>query len=105
MASDDSTPHDESSGEHKPAGPLLLLIENQTAHQIGQVQKLIERYFVQEGPDTAERRYFDSFKVQRKRERRLTIVEIERYAPHWAALVPDDPAAQASRLRPCMRRI
>jgi predicted acylesterase/phospholipase RssA/CRP-like cAMP-binding protein len=95
MASDDSTPHDESSGGRKPAEALLLLIENQTAHQIGQVQKLIERYFVQEGPDTAERRYFDSFKVQRKRERRLTIVEIERYAPHWAALVPDDPAAQA----------
>jgi NTE family protein/lysophospholipid hydrolase len=94
MTPDVSISPDES--RNQAVDTLAHLIENQTAHQIAQVQKLIEHYFVQEGPDTAERRYFDSFRIQRKRETRLTIVEIERYSPHWAALVPDDDGIRAA---------
>ncbi|MBI5959997.1 MAG: cyclic nucleotide-binding domain-containing protein, partial [Chloroflexi bacterium] len=80
------------------AAALLTQIERYTAQLIAQVRFVIERFFQDEPPHVSEKEFFASFLVHVRYVNRVLVAGLDRYAPHWAVFVPDDPAARAALL-------
>ena len=79
----------------RQANTTMALIKNRTAH-------LVTQAFVPAGyglTETAEasrsQAYLESIAMGREREIKPSIQDIERYAAHWAILVPENPKVRA----------
>jgi hypothetical protein len=82
-----------------PAGrarSLLFLIENRTAHLVArssQAMQLVPSERVERERDLA---FLEAFALGQDPPLRPTIQDLERHAPEWADLVPDNPQVRAA---------
>ncbi len=77
------------------ARTLLFLIERQTAHWVSESEQLTELLSREEAPQERDVAFLQAFALGREPPVRLRIQDIERYAPRWAHLVPENPHVRA----------
>ena len=75
----------------KRANTLLFLIESRTAHLVAQSRQAMEVFLTREAAEERELAFLESFALGSEPPLRPTIQELERYAPQWASLVPENP--------------
>jgi amino acid permease len=75
---------------------LLFLIESRTAHLVAQSRQVMERCLTEETAEERNLAYLEAFALGRDPPLRPTIQHLERYAPQWAPLVPENPRVQAA---------
>ena len=75
---------------------MLFLIESRTAHLVAQSRQAMEVFLTREATEERELAFLESFALGSEPPLRPTIQELERYAPQWASLVPENPRVQAA---------
>lgn len=80
----------------KQASALLALIENRTAHLVAQAQQVGNVALTVAATANKPRSYLAAIAQGRAALPPPTLQEIERYAVHWAMLVPENPAIRAA---------
>jgi hypothetical protein len=80
----------------KRAATLLFLIESRTAHLVDQSRRAMEFFLTEEAVKERDLAFLEAFSLGREPPLRPTIQDLERYAPQWAPLVPDNPRIQAA---------
>jgi amino acid permease len=80
----------------RQASALLFAIESQTAHLVAQSRQVMERFLTEEAAEERNLAFLEALALGRHPPVRPTIQDLERYAPHWASLVPDNPRVQAT---------
>jgi amino acid permease len=78
------------------ASILLFLIESRTAHLVAQAQRTMECFLVEEAAGERDLAFLESFALGREPPLRPAIQDLERYAPQWAALIPENPEDRAA---------
>ncbi len=78
------------------ASTLLFLIESRTAHLVAQSRQTMERFLTEETVKERNLAFLEAFALGRDPPLRPTIQDIERYAPQWAPLVPENPRVRAA---------
>jgi hypothetical protein len=78
------------------ASTLLFLIESRTAHMVAQSRQAMERFLTEEAAEERDLAFLEAFALGRDPPLRPTIQHLERYAPQWAYLVPDNPRVRAA---------
>jgi amino acid permease len=81
------------------ASTLLFAIESRTAHLVAHSRRAMARYLTERTGEEQERAFLDALAQGRDLPLRPTIQDLERYAPEWAALVPNDAALRAAVAR------
>ncbi len=101
MSSDDLFTRDEVLGglPAKRAATLFFLIESRTAHLADQSRRAMEFFLTEEFAKDRDLAFLEAFSLGREPPLRPTIQDLERYAPQWAPLVPDNPQIQAAVAR------
>jgi amino acid permease len=84
------------SGHAKAASTSLLAIESRTAHMAAQSRQALERFLTEEVAQERELAFLEALALGREPPMRLTIQDLERYAPQWASLAPKSPRVQAA---------
>ncbi len=85
------------SGRHvKRASILLLAIESRTAYLVAQSRQTMERFLTEEAAEERDLAFLEAFALGLDPPLRPTIQDLERYAPQWAPLVPENPRVQAT---------
>ena len=80
----------------KRAATLLFLIESRTAHLVDQSRRAMEFSITEEAANERDLAFLEAFSLGREPPLRPTIQDLERYASHWAPLVPDNPQLRAA---------
>ncbi|MFQ5794628.1 MAG: helix-turn-helix domain-containing protein [Candidatus Bipolaricaulia bacterium] len=80
----------------RQAHTLLFLIESRTAHLVAQSRRAMEIFLTEQAAEERDLAFFEAFSLGRQPPLRPTIQDLERYAPQWASLVPDNPRLQAA---------
>lgn len=80
----------------KQAHTVLALIENRTAHLVAQAQQAANPALAVAATQTTPRAFLSAIAQGRAELPPPTIQEIERYAEHWAMLVPETPTIRAT---------
>lgn len=80
----------------KRAATLLFLIESRTAHLVDQSRRALEIFLTEETAKERDLAFLEAFSLGREPPVRPTIQDIERFAPQWTPLVPDNPQVQAT---------
>lgn len=80
----------------KRANALLFLIESRTAHLVARSRQAMERFLTEEAAQQRELAFFEAFALGRDPPLRPTIQDLERHAPQWADLVPQNPRVRAA---------
>ena len=75
---------------------LLFAIESWTARHKAQSQQVMERFLTQEVADERSLVFLEALALGREPPLRPTIQDLERYAPQWAFLVPDNLRIRAA---------
>ena len=88
----------------KRATTLLTLIENHTAYLASQSQQSVEYIFGEYHPKTRTQAYLAAIAQGREVAAPITIQELERFAPQWAALVPDSSEIRATAIHLLARK-
>jgi len=83
-------------GHTKAASTVLFAIESRTAHLVAQSRQAMERFLTAEAAEERELAFLEALALGRKPPLRPTIQDLERYAPQWASLVPENPRVQAA---------
>ncbi|MBC8492258.1 MAG: hypothetical protein H8D43_00630, partial [Chloroflexi bacterium] len=78
------------------ARTLLFLIESRTAHIVAQSRQAMERFLTEETAEERDLAFLEAFALGRDPPLRPTIQHLERHAPQWAPLVPENPRVQAA---------
>jgi amino acid permease len=81
------------------AAALLFLIESRTARLLARSRQATDVFL---GEQTAQRRemaFVEAFSAGREPPVRVSIQALERYAPQWAPLIPDNPRLRAALAR------
>jgi amino acid permease/predicted transcriptional regulator len=78
------------------ASTLLFLIESRTAHLVAQSRQAMERFLTQEAAEKRDLAFLEAFALGRDPPLRPTIQHLERHAPQWAPLVPENPRIRAA---------
>jgi Tryptophan/tyrosine permease family len=78
------------------ANTVLFLIESRTAHLVARSRQAMERYLSQEAAEERELAFLDAFALGKEPPLRPTIQNLERHAPQWTPLVPENPRVQAA---------
>src|SRR5918993_1545311 len=78
------------------ANTLLFLIESRTAHLVAKSRQAMELFLTQGGAEERELVFLEAFALGNEPPLRPTIQDLERYAPQWAPLVPENPRVQAA---------
>ncbi len=73
------------------ASTLLFLIESHTAHLTAQSRQAMERLLTAGAAEERDLAFFEAFALGRDPPLRPTIQHLERYAPRWAPLAPENP--------------
>lgn len=80
----------------KQAHALLALIENQTAHLVAQAEQAGAVALTIAAVRTPRQHFLEALAQGRTAKAQVTIQAIERFAPHWAPLVPTNPEIRAA---------
>jgi len=80
----------------RQASLLLFAIESRTAQLISQAKRAAEPYLTPQAAQERERVFLEAIAAARQLPLRIAIQDLELYAPHWASLVPEDAAVQAT---------
>jgi amino acid permease len=75
---------------------LLFLIESRTAHLAAHSRQAMERFLSEETARERDLAFLEAFALGRQPPLRPTIQDIERHAPEWAPLVPENPNVRAA---------
>lgn len=78
------------------ANTLLFHIESRTAHLVAQSQATVQKFLTEEAAHQREMTFIDAFNLGKAPPVPPTIQEIERFAPQWATLVPDNDRLKAA---------
>jgi amino acid permease len=78
------------------ANTLLYLIESRTAHLVARSREAMELFLSEENAQQRKLAFLEAFALGSEPPLRPTIRDLERYAPQWAPLVPENPRVQAS---------
>jgi amino acid permease len=78
------------------ASTLLFLIESRTAHMVAQSRRAMEIFLTEEAAEERDLAFLEAFALGRDPPLRPTIRDLERYAPQWASLVPENPRVRAT---------
>ncbi len=74
----------------------LFWIETHTAYMVFEARQAINRFLGEESPDEAASGVLTELGLTLRRRADLDADTLERYAPHWQSLVPDDPEIRAA---------
>ena len=98
MASDLLLTRDEVLGglPARRAAALLFLIESRTAHLVDRARHAMDRFRTEEADRERELAYVEAFALGREPPLKPTIQDLERFAPQWADLVPENPRLRAA---------
>jgi amino acid permease len=80
----------------RQANALLFAIESRAAHLVVQSRQVVERFLTEEVAEERNLAFLEALALGRHPPVRPTIQDLERYAPQWAFLVPDNPRVQAT---------
>lgn len=80
----------------KRASMALFAIENRTARLAVQSQAAMALYLTETAAKEREKAFLDALALGRGLPVRLTIQDLERFAPHWASLAPEDASVRAA---------
>jgi amino acid permease len=80
----------------KRANTVLFLIESRTAQLVARSRQAMEPFLTQEGAEERELAFVEAFALGSEPPLRPTIQDLERYAPQWAPLVPENPRVRAA---------
>jgi amino acid permease len=83
-------------GHTRAAATLLFAIESRTAHLVAQSRQALERFLTEETAKEREVAFLEALALGRDPPIRPTIQDLERYAPRWVSLVPENPRIQAA---------
>jgi hypothetical protein len=84
-------------GRHsRAASTVLLAIENRTAHLVAQSKQEMEHFLTEEVAEKRELVFLEALALGRDPPLHPTIQNLERCAPQWAFLVPENPRVQAA---------
>jgi hypothetical protein len=78
------------------ASTLLFLIESRIAHMVAQSRRVMEIFLTEEAAEERDLAFIEAFALGRDPPLRPTIQDLERYAPQWAFLVPENPRVRAA---------
>lgn len=78
------------------ASTLLFLIESRTAHMVAQSRRAMEIFLTEEAAEERDLAFLEAFALGRDPPLRPTIQDLERYAPQWAPLIPENPRVRAA---------
>src|SRR5947209_1274470 len=99
MSTDDElfTPDEVLAGfSAKRARLLLFQIESRTAYLKVQSQRVVSSYLTEEAAEQQDLAFFEALVEGRESAVRPTIRDLERYAPQWQSLVPQNVTLQAA---------
>ncbi|MBN1140101.1 MAG: hypothetical protein JXM73_26260 [Anaerolineae bacterium] len=77
------------------AQTLLYLIESRTAHLVASSQQALNPFLTAEGERQRDLVFLQAFALGREPPLKPTIQDLERYAPEWRVLVPDNVELRA----------
>src|SRR3712207_5314149 len=78
------------------ANTLLYLIESRTAHLVARSREAMELFLSVESAQRRKLAFLEAFALGSEPPLRPTIRDLERYAPQWAPLVPENSRVQAA---------
>jgi amino acid permease len=78
------------------AQTLLYLIESHSARLMAQSRQATEWFLTEETSKERELEFIEAFALGQEPPLRPTIQDVERYAPRWAHLVPNNPRLRAA---------
>jgi hypothetical protein len=78
------------------AQTLLFLIESRTAHLVARSRRAMELVRPEQAERERDLAFIEAFALGREPPLRPTIQDLERQAPGWASLVPDNPQVRAA---------
>lgn len=78
------------------ARTLLFLIESRTGHLVARSQQVLNLFLTAEGERQRDLAFLEAFALGREPPLRPTIQDLERHAPEWRLLVPDNADLRAS---------
>lgn len=79
----------------RQANTTLTLIENRTAHMVAQAYVPAGFGLTETAVGARSQAYLEAIAMGRDRQIQPSIQDIERYASHWAVLVPENPRVRA----------
>jgi len=80
----------------KRARLLLFQIESRTAYLMLQSQQAVDRYLTEEAAEQRDLAFYEALVEGREPSVQPTIRDLERYAPHWQALMPSNSTIQSA---------
>lgn len=80
----------------KRARALLFLIENRVGLLKARSDRTMDPFFSQETAQDMDMAFLEAFSIGREPPVQPSIRELERFAPFWAHLVPDNPRVRAA---------
>jgi amino acid permease len=78
------------------ASTLLYLIECRVSYLVTRARRAMDPYLSEEVAADRDLAFLEAFALGRQPSSPSTIQEVERYAPNWAPLVPDNPRVRAA---------
>lgn len=81
------------------ASTLLFAIESRTAHLVVRAQQAMARHLSERSAEARERAFLEAMAQGRNLPLQPTIQNLERHAPEWADLVPEEPGVRAALAR------
>lgn len=81
------------------ASTLLFAIESRTAHEVARSRSAMATFLTEKSAEEHERAFLDALSQGRDSIAGISVQDLERYAPRWAALVPPDMGLRASLAR------
>jgi len=81
------------------ATTVLFAIENRTAHRMSTAPRMVPIVLSERAATARERAFLEAVAQGRDLPVRPTIQDLERHAPDWTDLVPDDPGLRAGVAR------
>jgi amino acid permease len=78
------------------AGTILFAIQSRAAHQMAQSRQAAASYVPPKTAEAREQAFLHALAQGRDLPLQPAIQDLERYAPQWAALAPDNPGEQAA---------
>lgn len=80
----------------RQASTVLFAIKSRTGYLMAQSRQAAARFAPPKSAELHERDFLTALAQGRDLPFRPTIQDLERYAPHWSALVPNNPGVQAA---------
>ncbi|MDQ3891768.1 MAG: hypothetical protein M3274_02570, partial [Actinomycetota bacterium] len=78
------------------ANTLLYLIESRTAHLVARSREAVQIFLSDESAQQRKLAFLEAFALGSEPPLPPTIQDLERYAPQWEPLVPENPRVQAA---------